>query len=111
MVTKYNTMIKNETWELVDRCLHDNIINCIWLFKVKERVDNSVDHLKACMVAKGTNQIKGLDYIEIFSLVLKLLSIRFFLTMVVTYEWMLCQIDIKNADIRKNQYSSTNSYI
>lgn len=57
MVEEYDTMVKNETWELVDESPTDNVISCIWLFKVKERADGSVDFLKARLVVNGTNQI------------------------------------------------------
>lgn len=37
----------------------DNILNSIWIFKVKQRVDRSVERLKAHLVANGACQIEG----------------------------------------------------
>lgn len=97
MSDEYDVMVRNDTWSLVDRQLEDNVVNCIWLFKVKERTDGTVDLLKAHLVANGMNQIKGLDYQEAFSPIIKPISIRIVLSLVVTNGWTLHQINIWNA--------------
>lgn len=60
MTLEFDAMIENDTWEPVDQSLVDNIINSIWLFKVKQKVDSFLDRLKACLIANDTNQIEGL---------------------------------------------------
>lgn len=60
MSLDFDAMIENRTWDLVDRKHDDNIINNIWLFKVKENVNDSVKKLKARLVANGVNRIEGL---------------------------------------------------
>lgn len=62
----------------------DNVISCIWLFKVKEKVDGFVDRLKARLVVNGMNQIESLDYNETFSLVVKLITTRLVLSIALT---------------------------
>lgn len=94
---EYNAMISNDTWELVDRTLADNVINNIWLFKVKERAEGLIERLKERLVANGTNQTEGLDYNETFSLVVKTVTIQIMLLITITNKWKLCQIDIRNA--------------
>jgi hypothetical protein len=49
-----------------------NAIGNKWVFKVKAKSDGSVDHFKAWMVAHGFSQREGVDYSEMFPLVVKL---------------------------------------
>jgi hypothetical protein len=45
-----------------------------------------VEKYKARLVAKGYSQVEGIDFGEIFSLVAKLTSIRFLLSIVVAFD-------------------------
>lgn len=47
MQYEFVALQRNEMWTLVPRSKDDNVINCLWLFKVKQRVDGSVERLKA----------------------------------------------------------------
>ena len=49
------------------------------------------------MVAKGYTQQYGSDYYDTFSLVAKIASVRFLLSMVAMCSWPLFQLDIKKA--------------
>lgn len=48
-------------------------------------------------MAKGYNQQEGVDYLEIFSPVAKITTVKLFLTLVVTHNWPLAQMDVNNA--------------
>jgi hypothetical protein len=48
--------------------------------------DDKVEKHKAQLVAKGYSQVEGIDFGEIFSLVDKLTSIRFVLSIVVSFD-------------------------
>jgi len=91
-----DALMRNETWELIPRSEKENVIINIWLFKVKERSDGTVERLKARLVANGTNQVEGKDYSETFRPVVKPKSIRKVLTIAVSRGWALHQIDISN---------------
>ncbi|OIW21109.1 hypothetical protein TanjilG_29361 [Lupinus angustifolius] len=52
---------------------------------------------KARLVAKGFHQQLGMDYNETFSPVVKLITIRILLTLTITFQWPLEQLDINNA--------------
>ena len=49
------------------------------------------------MAAKGFSQVYGLDYVDTFSPVMKMTSMRIIVSLATTYHWPLHQLDIKNA--------------
>jgi hypothetical protein len=73
-----------------------NVIDCKWVFKVKKKVDGSVDCYKVRLVAKGFKQRYDIDYDDTFSRVVKPASIRLVLSIVVSRNWCLCQLDVQN---------------
>lgn len=67
---------QNDTWDLVPPSQGMNIVRCKWVFKTKLKSDGSLERLKAPLVAKGFNQVDGLDFSETFSPVVKPPTIR-----------------------------------
>jgi hypothetical protein len=94
MDSEYNALIKNNTWHLVSPKVGTNIINCKWVYKIKKRVDGTVDRYKARLVAKGFKQRYGIDYEDTFSLVVKASTIRVVLSIAVTKGRSLRQLDV-----------------
>ncbi|XP_061999292.1 uncharacterized mitochondrial protein AtMg00810-like [Rosa rugosa] len=83
-----------------DGNIHHNIQNavgCKWVFRIKRKSDNYVERYKARLVAKGFHQQQDIDYDETFSPVIKLVTIRTVITIVVSRSWPLRQLDVKNA--------------
>ena len=99
----------NETWELVPKPNKQKLVECKWLYKLKEGISAS-DPLKfkARLVAKGYTQREGIDYNEIFSPVVKFKTIRVMLAVVVHYDLELEQLDVKtvflHGDLDENIY-------
>lgn len=52
---------------------------------------------KARLVAKGYTQQQGVDFIDTFSPVAKLVSVKFLLSIASSHKWFLTQLDISNA--------------
>ena len=65
------------------------------MFKKKIGSDGGIEKYKARLVAKGYSQVEGVDYGEIFSLVAKMTSIRFLLSIVVAYDLEVEKMDVK----------------
>jgi hypothetical protein len=96
MVDEYNALMHNKTWTLVPSVPGQNVIDCKWVFKIKYKVDGTMDHHKARLVAKGFKQCLGIDYDDTFSPMVKPTMILLVLSLAVSHGWVLCQLDVKN---------------
>ncbi|GKB81625.1 ribonuclease H-like domain-containing protein [Tanacetum coccineum] len=97
MLDEYNALITNETWVLVPRPANVNVVRSMWLFKHKFNADGSLSRYKARLVANGHSQHQGIGCDETFSPVVKPNTIRIVLSLVVSREWPIHQLDVKNA--------------
>ncbi|KAL2454952.1 Retrovirus-related Pol polyprotein from transposon TNT 1-94 [Abeliophyllum distichum] len=89
---------RNNTWILVPKPKNKSLVDCKWIFKVKEGVsDKEPLRFKARLVAKGFSQKHGIDYNEIFSPVVKYTTIRVLLALVAQHDWEIEQMDVKTA--------------
>ena len=75
MKEEMDSLNKTKTWELVELPKDRKTIGCKWVFKLKKGFDGKVERYKAILVAKGYSQMEGIDYHDIFSLVIKLLAL------------------------------------
>jgi hypothetical protein len=62
---------------------------------MKKGVDDKVERYKARLVAKGYSQKEGIDFHEIFSPIVKLVSIRVVLALVSLLDLELEKLDVK----------------
>ena len=96
MTDEYDAQIKNRTWSLVPRPYGANIINSLWLYKLKHDAYGNPKRCKARLVANGKSQQPGVDYDETFSPVVKPATIRMVLNTAVSKGWEMRQLDVKN---------------
>jgi hypothetical protein len=79
-----------------------------WFFKKKFNAEGKVEKYKSRLLAKGYSQVEGIDFGDIFSLVAKLTSIRFILSIVVAFDLEVEQMDVKttiqNGDLKEENY-------
>lgn len=97
MDDEYNSLLKNNTWVITNLPSGRKPIKCMWIYKLKYKVDGSIDRYKARLVAKGYSQKAGIDYQETFSPVVRLDSVKLILSMVSYYNLNMIHIDIKTA--------------
>ena len=78
-----NSFHKNDTWELFELPKRKMAIECKWVY-AKKGCAHGKDNVrfKARLVGKGYDQREGIDYNEVFSLVVKHSPIRILLTLV-----------------------------
>lgn len=96
MEDEYNALIHNATWDLVPPSSHQPI-GCKWVFRIKRNPDGTISKYKACLVAKGFLQQYGKDYFDTFSPVTKPVTIRTVLSIALSQDWPLRQLDVNNA--------------
>ncbi|GAU34785.1 hypothetical protein TSUD_205890 [Trifolium subterraneum] len=97
MTTEFEALKNNHTWNLVPLPQNRTAIGCKWVFRTKENPDGTINKYKARLVAKGFHQIQGFDFNETFSPVIKPITIRLILSLAVSYNWPLKQLDVNNA--------------
>ncbi|GJW66126.1 ribonuclease H-like domain-containing protein [Tanacetum coccineum] len=68
----------------------------MWLYKHKYNADGSLSQYKARLVANGRNQQQGINCDETFSPVVKPATIRTVPSLVVSRQWHIHQLDVKN---------------
>ncbi|GJY54449.1 ribonuclease H-like domain-containing protein [Tanacetum coccineum] len=96
MLDEYNALITNGTWVLVPRPANINVVRSMWLFKHKFNADGSLSWYKARVVANGHSQQQEIDCDETFSPVVKPATIRTVLSLAMSREWPIHQLDVKN---------------
>lgn len=103
MLDEINSLHVNNTWTLVPKPANHKLVDCKWLFKIKEG-DRILDppRYKARLVAKGFTQCEGIDFNEIFSPVVKFKTIRIMLAAVTQLDLELEQLDVKTAFLHGN---------
>ena len=72
------------------------LVGCKWVYKTKFTIDGRIEKYKAILVAKGFNQLEGIDYNETFAPISKMNTIRTILSIVASYKWELHQMDVKS---------------
>ena len=75
MVEEYDSIMKNQVWEVVARLEGKKMVWSRWIYKVKHAVDESVEKYKAHFVAKVFSQKEVIGYEENFALVARYSSI------------------------------------
>ena len=97
MKEEIDALIKNKTWDLVELPKNRKTVGCKWVYKLNKGADDTISKYKARLVAKGFSQEAGIDFHEIFSPVVKIVSIRMVLALVALLNLELEQLDVKTA--------------
>ncbi|KAI3713826.1 hypothetical protein L1987_72412 [Smallanthus sonchifolius] len=97
MESEIQSIMKNNTWELVDPPKGTKPIGVKWLFKTKRNERGEVDKYKARLVVKGYAQRKGIDYDEIYAPVARWDTVRSIVAIAAQRGWNIYQLDVKCA--------------
>jgi histone deacetylase 1/2 len=96
MNTEHTALLRDKTWHLVAPPKGKNIIDSKCVYKIKWKVDGTIDRYNARLVAKGYKQRYGIDYKDTFSPVVKAATIGLVLSIAVSKGWSLRQLDVQN---------------
>lgn len=87
MDEEYNSLMTNNTWDLVPLPKDKKLVKCKWVYRTKYGPDGSIDKHKAILVAKGFSQVEGVDYTETFAPIAKMNSILLVLSIAASFHW------------------------
>lgn len=104
------SIIKNNTWDLVELPARAKAIGLKWIFKVKRNSDGSINKYKARLVAKGYIQRHGIDFDEVFVPVARIEMVQFILSLAASRGWEVHHLDVKTSflhgDLKEEVYVS-----
>jgi hypothetical protein len=94
---EYNSLLENQTWDLVLLPSRRKLVRCRWVYRTKSTVDGQISRYKARLVSKGFQQVHGIDYDETFAPVVNMDSIWLALSIVVPKGWEVHKMYVKNS--------------
>jgi len=97
MNKEINALMVNNTWGLVHLPSRKKAISSNWVYKAKLKSDGSLGRLKVRRVIRGFTQKYRVDYQEVFSLGVKMATIRTIIALVASKGWMMSQWGVNNA--------------
>ena len=95
MTEEYQSIIKNDVWEIVPRLKSKDVVSSKWLYKIKHVADGSTEKYKARFVARGFSQKEGIDYEETFAPIARYTSIKTIIALATKMKWKLHKMDVK----------------
>ncbi|RDX83892.1 hypothetical protein CR513_35145, partial [Mucuna pruriens] len=93
MQDEIKSLHDNHTYDLVNLPNGKKVLENRWINRIKQESNSSYPRYKARLVVKGFRQRKGVDFNEIFSLVVKMSSIRIVLSLAATFDLEVEQMD------------------
>lgn len=97
MDQEISALTDNHTLEIVDLPAGKTPIGCKWIYKIKYKADGSIERYKGRLVAIVFTQQKWLDYHDMFSPVVKQVTVRTVVALAAQSNWPLYQMDVYNA--------------
>jgi hypothetical protein len=108
MQEEYNSLLENQTCDMVPLPLGRKLVRCRWVYRTKSGADGQVSRYKAELVSKGFEQVHDIDYDETFASIAKMYPIHLALAIAVAKGRDVHQMDVKNAflhdDLSKEIY-------
>ena len=97
MDREYQSLMRNQTWDLVPLPEGRNTIAGKWVFKAKTDESGHVTRHKARYVARGFSQAAGVDFDETYSPVISHTSLRMMLSLAASMNLEIYQMDVDTA--------------
>ena len=97
MKAELRSLQHNDVWELVELPKDRKLVGSKWVYKVKVDGDGHIERYKARLVAQGFSQVRGADYDETFSPVVRRESVRTVVGLAVRNGLSLHQLDVTTA--------------
>ena len=62
MIEEYQSIMKNDVWDVVPRLEGKSVVTSKWIYKFKHAAYGSIEKHKARSMACGFSQKEGIDY-------------------------------------------------
>ena len=62
MIEEYQSIMKNDVWDVVPRPKGKSVVTSKWIYKIKHAIDGIIEEYKAIFVARGFSQKEGIAY-------------------------------------------------
>ena len=95
MTEEYQSIMKNDVWEIVPNPEGKSVVSSKWIYKIKHTANGIIEKYKARFVARRFSQKEGIDYEETFAHVSRYTSMRTIMALSTKTEWKLHQMDVK----------------
>lgn len=96
MLEELVTLEVNNTWSVVPLPPGRKDLGSKWVYKIKRKSNGTVERLKARLVPKGSTQLEGVNLIDTYSPMAKLVTIKLLLALAAQRSWPLFQLDVNN---------------
>jgi len=106
-----STLQQAGTWETVPCPKDKNVVDCKWVYQTKYKSDGAIDKHKARLVTRGFTQVYGVDYLETYSPVAKLASLRTILVLAACLGWDIICFDFNVAYLNGELEESEEIYM
>ena len=95
--SEMESLIRNETWTLMELPKNRKVVDCKWVFKRKRNEMGQQTNYKARLVARGFTQRHGFDFDETYAPVARITTLRVLLSLAVQRNSHIHQMDVKTA--------------
>lgn len=102
MKREVRSIVKNDTWTIVDRPSNAVVIGSRMILRNKFKADGSFDKMKARLVAQGFTQEPGIHFNETFAPVARLSTIRLAVALAARDNMFMEQLDVTSAYLQGN---------
>jgi hypothetical protein len=93
MRAKFNSLVKNQIWDLIKR-FSQNVIIERWTFRLKRDQDDNLQRYKVRWVTHNFKQRHEVDFDEIFVSILKFISYKTFMTINIIRELQIRHMNV-----------------
>ena len=85
MVEELEALCKNKTWVITPLPLGKKVVNCKWVYTMKQNAEGKIERYKARLVTRVYNQTYDIDYDETFAPVAKMNTMRILISCVANF--------------------------